>query len=224
MISIRSPLMANALHSANGNRSVLAPRQEIVFQESNAYDAILENKSRMGVPEFQEIAKKREERQVQFSDKCALKFQVIDDTAVIEPSLNGNGKFNKNRQERKKEKNYQRNVGKASKKKETLEEGTQARASIDKKGKKILAYAKMELEALRFENLKDQRKKWAEVYCGLGALVEQEYEGLVNSANIHLKHSVPSFNFDPRPRFQKSTNLDAVAAMQKENDPKIFVH
>ncbi|KAI3459759.1 hypothetical protein Pfo_016422 [Paulownia fortunei] len=229
-MAVRSPLMANLSHSANRKHSVVIPGKEdthyVVVRKSDAYDAIFANKPKMGVPEIQEVAKKQEEGQVQYSEKCALKIQVIDDTALIETSLNGNGRFNRNRQGSKKEKKPKRRGGNDRKKKETVEEAIHAHASVEKKGKKrlVLVYSREEMEALRFEDLDDQKKKWVEVYCGLGALVAKEYDGLVSSANIHQKHNVPNLDFDPRPQFQKSANLDAEAAIGKENHLKIFMN
>ncbi|KAK6122857.1 hypothetical protein DH2020_043383 [Rehmannia glutinosa] len=195
--------MANSLHSANGNHTVPVPGQEdtqyVVVQESDACDAILPNDPKIGVTEIQEFAAKHEERQI----------LVIDDTAVIETSRIGIGKFDRNRQEIKKEKKKKkkpkRRDVKAWKRKENVEEGNHSHVSVEKKGKKRLnlVYSREEMEALRFEGLEDQKRKWVEVYCELGALVAQEYDGLVNSANIHQNH-----NLDPRARFQKSANIE----------------
>ncbi|KAK6122890.1 hypothetical protein DH2020_043356 [Rehmannia glutinosa] len=180
--------MANSLHSANGNHTVPVPGQEdtqyVVVQESDACDAILPNDPKIGVTEIQEFAAKHEERQVQYSGKRALQILVIDDTAVIETSRIGIGKFDRNRQEIKKEKKKKkpkRRDVKAWKRKENVEEGNHSHVSVEKKGKKRLnlVYSREEMEALRFEGLEDQKRKWVEVYCELGALVAQEYDGLM---------------------------------------------
>ncbi|KAI3470123.1 hypothetical protein Pfo_026786 [Paulownia fortunei] len=186
-----------------------------VVQESDAYYFVLANKPKMDVLEIEEqtSAKKREEEQVQCSEKCALKIQVIEDTALIEHYLVGNGKFNndgdgtkRNRKrqetEEKKEKKPKRRGGKSRKNKDILN-----CYSVEKKEKKGHQYSREEMKALRFEELEEQKKRWVEVYCGLGPLVAQEYDGLVQLDEIHQKHSVPSFDFDPRPQFQKSANL-----------------
>nr|GEX56504.1 hypothetical protein [Tanacetum cinerariifolium] len=42
----------------------------------------------------------------------------------------------------------------------------------DKRGDRArVAYLKYEIEALRYVDVEEQRKKWSEVYCGLGDVV-----------------------------------------------------
>ncbi|KAL0432936.1 UNVERIFIED_CONTAM: hypothetical protein Slati_2627900 [Sesamum latifolium] len=195
MMSVRSPLVASLMQSTIAKHSVIVPVQDdaqfVAIQES-----IFANKRKTGVPEIQETAKNQD-------DGCGLNIQVIDDTALIDPSLVRNG------QESEKEKKPKRRGGKARRKKEALNARVETQASLEKKGKKrlVVEYSRKEMEALRFKDLEDQKKKWTEAYGGLGAFVAQEYDGLVNSVNIHQKQRVPGFEFDPRSRFQKSANL-----------------
>ncbi|KAL2249425.1 UNVERIFIED_CONTAM: hypothetical protein Sindi_2416200 [Sesamum indicum] len=202
----------------SGNNGKHFPGQEdtrpVVVQEPGAYDTDLPNKPKMGDPAIieQTTAKIQEEEQVQCSEKCALKNPMIDDTAFIQVSLLGNGKCdgdgngterNRKPEETKeiKEKKPKRRGGRARKNKDFLN------FTPNEKNEKRLQYSRKEMEALRFQELEDQKKKWVEVYCGLGQQVAQEYDGLAELANIHQKHGVPSFDFDPRPQFLKSANL-----------------
>ncbi|CAH9102066.1 unnamed protein product [Cuscuta europaea] len=57
-----------------------------------------------------------------------------------------------------------------------------------------------ELEAMRFLNVEEQRKKWIEVYSGLGLDVQKEYNGLLRSTD-QKKNLV---DFDPRRQLGKS--------------------
>ncbi|KAL0451960.1 UNVERIFIED_CONTAM: hypothetical protein Slati_1174100 [Sesamum latifolium] len=190
-----------------------------VVQEPGACDTYLPNKPEMGEPEIEEqtTAKIQEEEQVQCSEKCALKNPMIDDAAFMESCLLGNGKCDgdgngteRNRKweetKEKKEKKPKRRGGRARKNKDILN------FTSNEKNEKRLQYSRKEMEALRFQELEDQKKKWVEVYCGLGQQVAQEYDGLVELAKSHQKHGVPSVDFDPRPRFLKSANLGALGA------------
>lgn len=61
--------------------------------------------------------------------------------------------------------------------------------------KKKRLYSREQLEALMFENLDGQKKKWAAVYGGLRPVVAAEYDGLV--ASVIKNHG----GFDRRPDF-----------------------
>ncbi|KAL0340545.1 UNVERIFIED_CONTAM: hypothetical protein Sradi_4571300 [Sesamum radiatum] len=204
----------------SGNNGKHFPGQEDtrlgVVQEPGAHDTDFPNKPKMGDPEIEEqtTAKIQEEEQVQCSEKCALKNPMIDDAAFIEGSLLANGKCdgdgngterNRKREEtkEKKEKKPKRRGGRARKNKDILN------FTSNEKNENRLQYSRKEMEALRFQELEDQKKKWVEVYCGLGQQVAQEYDGLVDLAKLHQKHGVPSVDFDPRPQFLKSANLGA---------------
>ncbi|KAG8369531.1 hypothetical protein BUALT_Bualt14G0023200 [Buddleja alternifolia] len=157
---------------------------------------------------------KQEGKQDQCSEKCALNIQLIDQTALIVPTtIAENGKFNNEndcaerntKRQEKKEKKSKRRGGRARKNKDVL-----SCYSDEKKEKKGLQYSRKEMEALRFEELEYQKRKWVEVYCGLSPIVAQEYDGLLDDTDrVHQKHNnnVPSIDFDPRPQFRKSPNL-----------------
>ncbi|GER27872.1 survival of motor neuron protein-interacting protein [Striga asiatica] len=80
---------------------------------------------------------------------------------------------------------------------------------IENREKKGHWYSRKEMEVLRFQGVEEQKKKWVEVYCGLGPLVQREYDELVKSEKTREEDSFPSFDFDfdPRPQFQKSADL-----------------
>ncbi|XP_073134776.1 uncharacterized protein [Henckelia pumila] len=76
--------------------------------------------------------------------------------------------------------------------------------TFEKEEKKGLVYPRKEMEALRFEDLNGQQKKWLEVYCGLCPSVALEYDDLLHSDN-NLEPTI-CFDFDPRPQFQKASS------------------
>ncbi|GFQ06391.1 gem-associated protein 2 [Phtheirospermum japonicum] len=198
----------------NSAQSVSIPGQEInaegAFQQS--FD-VFANKSTISVPEIDEQtpADEQDEAQARCSTKCAIEFQVIDDTLLIDSPLLGNAKLNNGvdgtqRQEieNKKAKRPRRRGGKARKNKVILEI-----YPIVNKEKKGHQYSRHEMEVLRFDELDEQKKRWVEVYCGLSPLVQEEYDGLVELCKTRKEDSVPSFDFDPRLQFQKSADLVA---------------
>lgn len=166
--------MANSLSSANRNHiAAQSFTQYGVVQHPQAYNAISAEKPKMGVSEIQEIAKKLFKLQLEYTQTPALNIEVIEDTILIDASVTGKGKFHKKkRQEREK---------KRKQKKKQLE--------------KKRVYSREELEALRFDNLDGQKKKWAAVHGGLCPTVAAEYDGLVASPNKN--HTL----FDRRPDF-----------------------
>lgn len=160
------------------------------------------------------------------SIKCSLKFEVIDETALIEPGSvyeigYGDGRkrefvgFSENTKtkcrtdgkheiDRKKEKRPRRRGKGVKKGMEIYEERnglthiSEAQNGCVKNGcEGKKVYSRKEMEALRFLNVGKQRKIWSEVYCGLGPNVASEYNDLVNYAN--QKHN--QLNFDPRLQF-----------------------
>ncbi|CAI9770899.1 unnamed protein product [Fraxinus pennsylvanica] len=158
--------------------------------------------------------------------KCALKIQVIDETALIELPCLGNGTFNNGKRQKTqgtKEKRPKRRISKAEKKVETSGTRSQDCGYIGNKGKKRLVYSRKEVEALRFVGLEAQKNKWIEVYCGLGPLVAKEYDELSH----HQKHNATGFDFDPRNQFLRASvpprYLDAVAARTEGNHLKVSV-
>lgn len=52
-------------------------------------------------------------------------------------------------------------------------------ASLGENAEKKKVYKRNELEALRFEGIEEQKKKWVEVYCGLIPVVQKEYDRLL---------------------------------------------
>ncbi|KAL1535312.1 hypothetical protein AAHA92_28109 [Salvia divinorum] len=69
--------------------------------------------------------------------------------------------------------------------------------SNEKREKKRVVYSREELEALRFDNLEEQKK----IYCGRDVA---ECKGLDRASG---KESIPAFDFDPRPQFHKSATM-----------------
>ncbi|KAK6146295.1 hypothetical protein DH2020_020164 [Rehmannia glutinosa] len=239
------PGHANDSSGNNRGQGVFVTGQEdtrhgVNVQESDAYDAVLSNEPKITVPEIVEetSAKKQEEEQVRCSEKCAHEIQVIEDTALVETSLLGNGKLNtdgdgskrywkRQETEEKKEKKSKRRGGKARKNKAILNF-----YSIENKEKKGQQYSRKEMEALRFEGLDEQKMRWVEVYCGLSPLVAQEYDGLVKLDKTHQEDSLPSFDFDPRCQFKKSADLGEECSQfagdhfdnLNTSDPSSFLH
>lgn len=173
-----------------------------VVKDFGAYEA------KMVVPEIEEQSsfKKQEEGQVQCSEKCGTEIQE-NDAGLTEPSLLANEEVDNDvsgtkklqESEEKKGKKHKRRGGKARRNKDILKS-----YPIEKKEKKGYQYSREVMEALRFDELEEQKKRWVEIYCGLGPTVAQEYDQLVQLDKTHKKHSVPDFDFDPRLQFQKS--------------------
>ncbi|KZV34817.1 hypothetical protein F511_00719 [Dorcoceras hygrometricum] len=138
---------------------------------------------------------------------------LIEDAGLIRPSLITSGKFSDDdteeniqelqETEKKREKKPRRRRAKHRKNEDT----TDCIISFEKKEKKGFVYSTKEMEALRFEDLEGQKKKWLEVYCGLCPSLALEYDGMVRS-DKNLEPTI-SFDFDPRPQFQKASTPSA---------------
>ncbi|XP_059653591.1 uncharacterized protein LOC132300500 [Cornus florida] len=168
----------------------------------------------------------------------SLKIEVIDETAVIETvpaskvglgcgkekrfmgltnhsERSGNKKNMKEEADERKEKRSRRK-GKAGKKASGANEKekiltpiAEARIACEiKSGKAKRAYSKKQMESLRFVDVEAQRKKWMEVYCGLGPSVAREYDSLVECN--HQKHI--HVNFDPRRQFGKKAEGSGICS------------
>ncbi|CAI9117328.1 OLC1v1018700C1 [Oldenlandia corymbosa var. corymbosa] len=138
------------------------------------------------------------------SVRCSLKIAVIDETALIETSEVGEGL----KKERKHENvgNREKRAGRKgkSRKIENLRADVQQERNFDfghtdsgigmlegfagKTQKKV--YSRKELERLRHVGLDWQRKKWTEIYCGLGRVVQQEFDGLVDRQYTNQKQKM----------------------------------
>lgn len=214
--------------SSNNNKSHIVES----FADEN-----LEGKQKKFVNENLRHNDSQRARGVSRDVKCALKIQVIDDTALIgsvsahpppsrprvvvdnhmERNVGNNKKNNNNNQETVVgyEKKLRRR-GKGPKKCwETSgndkvdftqkmvdpQKGCEKKAddAQEEEQKKRCAYSRKEMEALRFVNVEEQKKKWVEIYCGFGPSVTKEYDGLVDCN--HQKHI--RVNFDPRPLLKK---------------------
>ncbi|KAL2456939.1 uncharacterized protein Fot_56583 [Forsythia ovata] len=137
-------------------------------------------------------------------EKCTLKIQVIDETALIESPCLGNGTFNNGKFHETqgiKLKRPRRRGSKAAKNLETSGTRSQDCGHTGKKGKQRLVYSRKEMEALRYVGLEAQKNTWIGIYCGLGPVVAKEYDELTH----HQKHNATSFDFDPRPQFLKAS-------------------
>ncbi|CAH9083397.1 unnamed protein product [Cuscuta epithymum] len=76
-----------------------------------------------------------------------------------------------------------------------------------------------ELEAMRFLNVEEQRKKWIEVYCGLGLDVQKDYNGLLRSTN-QKKNLV---DFDPRRQLGKARGHVSFGQKESNENEDSFV-
>ncbi|KAI3706279.1 hypothetical protein L6452_23902 [Arctium lappa] len=112
------------------------------------------------------------------------------------------------KKERKKEK-QPRKKGKGLKKQNVNSSGgvglihnfvRQNVCDCDKRGgRERVRYSMKDMEALRYEGMEEQKKKWVEIYCGFGPVVAKEYDGLCGSR--HGDDEKENYvNFDPRPR------------------------
>lgn len=99
------------------------------------------------------------------------------------------------------------------------------RGSDNDNGEKKV-YSRNVLEAFRFVGLEWQKKKWAEVYCGLGPAVQMEYDGLVDS-NTHNQYRQKHIRVDFNPRLRNlapPSIFGAMAAKGRRNHLGVFVH
>ncbi|XP_070041987.1 uncharacterized protein [Nicotiana tomentosiformis] len=131
------------------------------------------------------------------SVRCSLKIEVIDDTAMIDISQGGKSRtvdkrFKSGTNRKKKNANHQVEKENGEKmvarkaKGRTMAEAKEKNVLISdgfkrKGGEEKMVYRRKELENLRFIGIEEQRKKWVEVYCGLGDTVQKEYDGLLQS-------------------------------------------
>lgn len=80
-------------------------------------------------------------------------------------------------------------------------------AYFGENAEKKKVYSRNELEALRFEGIEEQKKKWVEVYCGFDPVVQKEYDELVNHNDRSKKKQQlkerKSSNSNPRHRNEK---------------------
>uniref|UniRef100_A0A3N7F943 Gem-associated protein 2 n=1 Tax=Populus trichocarpa TaxID=3694 RepID=A0A3N7F943_POPTR len=160
------------------------------------------------------------------SVRRSLKFELIDDTVLIEPvseteTANGganvaerNGKKNgKQGTDGKKEKRPRRRGKVATRGLETSEGQKKVTQVGEAQNRTIHVgeirdrcatdgdqmkrkYSRVEMEALRFANIVEQRKLWRDVYTGLGYDVVEGYKDLASSK--HQKNVCLNFNpFNP---------------------------
>ncbi|KAK3022845.1 hypothetical protein RJ639_046990 [Escallonia herrerae] len=154
-----------------------------------------------------------------------LKIEVLDDTALVQtvskergsmgaanyPKWNGDQKNVKQEMDGKNEKRSRKRGGKGRKKRMV-----EAQNGFQKKGSgSEHVYSMKEMEALRFVNVDEQRKKWIEVYCGLGPAVVGEYDGLVD-CNYQKQFEV---NFDPRQQFRRKEAAHATCGASSFLNP-----
>lgn len=86
-----------------------------------------------------------------------------------------------------------------------------------------MRYSRKEMEALRFENVVEQRRTWKNIYNGLGPLVRKEYDFLVSSKqdkNVHfIFHDAQQMKNESAP-----SDFGVVAARGRWNYMNVYVH
>ncbi|KAJ9555439.1 hypothetical protein OSB04_010053 [Centaurea solstitialis] len=66
-------------------------------------------------------------------------------------------------------------------------------------GRERVRYLREEMEGLRYEKMEEQKKKWVEVYCGLGDVVAKEFDGCLKGGGGCGGNEDGNYvNFDPR--------------------------
>ncbi|KAG6436674.1 hypothetical protein SASPL_101576 [Salvia splendens] len=202
-----TPHSLSTLQSSNGsgnftdeadNSTIISA--SIPVEESIHTDTVQASGAQIGAVRTEE--KEHEEVQVNCSTKCVSEeVPTIDHTELINNDENGS-KRNWKQQEAK-EKKPRRRGGKCRRN----NSGLMSCNPVERREKKGLMYSRGELEALRFDMIDEQKKKWFEIYCRLGPAVVDEYDGLLKLDTAREKDSIPGFDFDPRPQFQKYANL-----------------
>ncbi|PQM33866.1 uncharacterized protein Pyn_07017 [Prunus yedoensis var. nudiflora] len=175
----------------------------------------LELKKKQLLEEVEAILVPAEKTLVQSgTDGCLSSFniEVIDDTAMISLLGNGCGKElgflgpakcvaqgngNKNA---KKEMNGKKKARTSGRKEKVANHLVEAHSVSLKKGKGTkIFYSRMELEAMRYVNVVEQKKLWKDIYRGLGPVVAKEYENL---ASVKHQKNIRN-NFEPHKLFEK---------------------
>ncbi|KAG6433366.1 hypothetical protein SASPL_104977 [Salvia splendens] len=215
-----TPHSLTTLQSSNrsGNFTEEADNSSIIsasipVEEIINNDVVQDSGAQIGAARAEE--KEHEEVRVNCSTKCVSEVPTIDHT-----EFSNNDKRNWKQQEAK-EKKPRRRGGKCRRN----NSGLVSCYPVERREKKGLMYSRGELEALRFDMIDEQKKKWFEIYCRLGAAVVDEYDGLLKLDTAREKDSVPGFDFDPRPQFQKYANLGEVCPEVEnlnELDPSSF--
>ncbi|KAL6293791.1 hypothetical protein ACE6H2_001933 [Prunus campanulata] len=175
----------------------------------------LELKKKQLLEEVEAILVPAEKTLVQSgTDGCLSSFniEVIDDTAMISLLGNGCGKElgflgpakcvaqgngNKNA---KKEMNGKIKARTSGRKEKVANHLVEAHSVSLKKGKGTkIFYSRMELEAMMYVNVVEQKKLWKDIYRGLGPVVAKEYENL---ASVKHQKNIRN-NFEPHKLFEK---------------------
>ncbi|XP_051125422.1 uncharacterized protein LOC127247541 [Andrographis paniculata] len=191
--------------------SVRAGAELGVVGESATCGTDLAGKSALCVSELVEEAsgKVEEETPAKCSEKCAVRVEATNGTATIAASDDSSEMDGKRHEkEGKKEKRPRRRGGKGRDNKEP------SKCFPIEKKEKELQYTRKEMNALRYEQLDYQKKKWIEIFSGFSPSVMQQYEELIGKK--HQKHDPPSIEFDPRPQFLKSANQPENSEIEDE--------
>ncbi|KAK9903709.1 hypothetical protein M0R45_001036 [Rubus argutus] len=203
--------LSTALGKETGSENLLDVKKKQLLAEVEAIlvpaEKKVNNTTKIGYPGLQSSTD---------AALTSLKVEVIDETALIESvsipkPCSGRGNElgflghvaqrngNKNAKQEangKKARNQRRKEKLANGKPDMV--GVHSQCVKNGTGAKI-TYSRMEMEAMRFVNLAEQRKLWKDVYNGLGPVVAREYDDLAISKhqkNIHI-------NSDHRKRFGK---------------------
>ncbi|GAV69941.1 SIP1 domain-containing protein, partial [Cephalotus follicularis] len=168
--------------------------------------------------------------------RCSLKYQVIDDTALIESvpvSVTGNGNvkeagvvgFADEGTERKEKKNEKQEVvGKKAKRSRRKAKEAKRDLETSKRNPNLnnfvevqnggrkngdgnkVMYSREEMEAMRFIDIVEQRKSWKGIYTGLAPAVKKEYDELASS---HHQKKIP-LKFDPWQQFGRKEEVPRI--------------
>lgn len=151
---------------------------------------------------------------VQNGDTPATKFNNSSKTEVIgggksEQIVGVGGKSNRNEVKEGKKEKRPRKRGKGMKTHLIHDFERQSVCDCDKRGDRArVVYINESMEALRYTAMDEQKKKWIEVYCGLGPDAAKEYDSLTGFA--HATEEGNYVNFDPRPQFANKTGNNEV--------------
>ncbi|GMH08709.1 hypothetical protein Nepgr_010549 [Nepenthes gracilis] len=152
---------------------------------------------------------KNDGEKVSFQKTCSFKIEVIDDTAVIDASkiVESSGRVDRKIElDAKKEKRSRRRT-KTSRK---VSEGNGKLSNpngckIEGHGFKIL-YTREQMEAMRFLNVKGQKKMWQQIYNGLPSCFRRQYDELADFR--HHKHG--RLSLDPHQTVRRNSNFPGI--------------
>ncbi|GAB4859074.1 hypothetical protein Ancab_010540 [Ancistrocladus abbreviatus] len=140
---------------------------------------------------------------------CSLKIEVIDGTAVIDVSkIAAQNSECVNRKNIGKKELDEKNERRTRRRVKSGRKGLGRNGNLSKlrgEGFKI-AYTKEEMEALRYANVKGQKKMWQKIYNGFADKLRRDYDDLISCR----QHKLGLLSFDPHQTAGRKNNYPGI--------------